>query len=191
MQKGVICVYVLTDLKVWFPFVLQCECVSWSTWREDDDDGNAHCCWHFLCWVWIHCGMEICMISFRSGWCIISKRKKKHELLFELFEWFVFFQETAHEKAQKYKEGKSVLERYVYVETRESYISVVALCVGIHWRLFEFEMNRFKVSGPDGSNYWISPEAHVVGGSDADDAWHINLNLLFQNAYSFQPLYSS
>ena len=24
-----------------------------------------------------------------------------------------FFQETAHEKAQKYKEGKSVLERYV------------------------------------------------------------------------------
>ena len=49
-----------------------------------------------------------------------------------------FFQETAHEKAQKYKEGKSVLE-------------------------------RFKVSGPDGSNYWITPEAHV-GGSDADDA---------------------
>jgi len=25
------------------------------------------------------------------------------------------------------------------------------------------------VSGPDGSNYWISHEAHV-GGSDADDA---------------------
>ncbi|XP_061376579.1 protein yippee-like [Gastrolobium bilobum] len=46
--------------------------------------------------------------------------------------------ETAHEKPQKYKEGKSVLE-------------------------------RFKVSGPDESNYWISHEAHV-GGSDADDA---------------------
>ncbi|GAY40411.1 hypothetical protein CUMW_051720 [Citrus unshiu] len=46
--------------------------------------------------------------------------------------------ETAHEKSQKYKEGKSVLE-------------------------------RFKVSGPDGSNYWVSHEAHV-GGSDADDA---------------------
>ena len=30
--------------------------------------------------------------------------------------------------------------------------------------------DRFKVSGPDGSNYWITPEAHV-GGSDADDAW--------------------
>ncbi|KAJ4720052.1 Protein yippee-like [Melia azedarach] len=45
--------------------------------------------------------------------------------------------ETAHEKSQKYKEGKSVLE-------------------------------RFKVSGPDGSNYWVSHEAHV-GGSDADD----------------------
>ncbi|XP_061351669.1 protein yippee-like [Gastrolobium bilobum] len=46
--------------------------------------------------------------------------------------------ETAHEKGQKYKEGKSVLE-------------------------------RFKLSGPDGSNYWVSHEAHV-GGSDADDA---------------------
>ncbi|XP_004490984.1 protein yippee-like [Cicer arietinum] len=46
--------------------------------------------------------------------------------------------ETAHEKSQKYKEGKSVLE-------------------------------RFKVSGPDGSNYWVSHETHV-GGSDADDA---------------------
>lgn len=46
--------------------------------------------------------------------------------------------ETAHEKSQKYKEGKSVLERY-------------------------------KVSGPDGNNYWVSHEAHV-GGSDADDA---------------------
>lgn len=29
-------------------------------------------------------------------------------------------------------------------------------------------MSRFKVSGPDGSNYWVSHEAHV-GGSDADD----------------------
>ncbi|KAL2555740.1 Yippee family putative zinc-binding protein [Forsythia ovata] len=46
--------------------------------------------------------------------------------------------ETAHEKSQKYKEGKSVLE-------------------------------RFKILGPDGSNYWVSHEAHV-GGSDADDA---------------------
>ncbi|XP_022765015.1 protein yippee-like isoform X2 [Durio zibethinus] len=45
--------------------------------------------------------------------------------------------ETAHEKNQKYKEGKSVLE-------------------------------RFKVSGPDGSNYWLSHGMHV-GGSDADD----------------------
>ncbi|CAL5190128.1 unnamed protein product [Lathyrus oleraceus] len=44
---------------------------------------------------------------------------------------------TAHEKSQKYKEGKSVIE-------------------------------RFKVLGPDGSNYWGSHEAH--GGSDADDA---------------------
>ncbi|KAE9596193.1 hypothetical protein Lalb_Chr17g0346741 [Lupinus albus] len=45
--------------------------------------------------------------------------------------------ETAHENSQKYKEGKSVIE-------------------------------RFKVSGPDGSNYWINHEANG-GGSDADD----------------------
>ncbi|CAL9008188.1 unnamed protein product [Prunus brigantina] len=46
--------------------------------------------------------------------------------------------ETAHEKSQRYKEGKSVLER------------------------------RVKMSGPDGSNYWVSHEAQV-GSSDADD----------------------
>ncbi|KDP44782.1 hypothetical protein JCGZ_01282 [Jatropha curcas] len=45
--------------------------------------------------------------------------------------------EIAHEKSQKYKEGKSVLE-------------------------------RFKVSGPDGSSYWMNHEVHI-GGSDADD----------------------
>ncbi|KAG5616252.1 hypothetical protein H5410_016076 [Solanum commersonii] len=45
--------------------------------------------------------------------------------------------ETAHEKSQKYKEGKSVLE-------------------------------RFKISGPDGSHYWDSHETYVAG-SDADD----------------------
>lgn len=27
---------------------------------------------------------------------------------------------------------------------------------------------RFKVSGPDGSSYWVNHEAHV-GGSDADE----------------------
>ncbi|XP_062092509.1 protein yippee-like isoform X2 [Humulus lupulus] len=46
--------------------------------------------------------------------------------------------ETAHEKNQKYKEGKSVLE-------------------------------RVKIAGPDGNNYWINHETQV-GGSDADDA---------------------
>ncbi|KAM1406772.1 protein yippee-like [Malus sylvestris] len=46
--------------------------------------------------------------------------------------------ETAHEETQKYKEGKSVLE-------------------------------RVKVLGPDGNNYWVSHEAQV-GSSDADEA---------------------
>ncbi|KAB5538705.1 hypothetical protein DKX38_016238 [Salix brachista] len=45
--------------------------------------------------------------------------------------------ETAHDKSQKYKEGKSVLE-------------------------------RFKLSGPDGSHYWVH-EHHHISGSDADD----------------------
>ncbi|RDX74170.1 hypothetical protein CR513_46113, partial [Mucuna pruriens] len=45
--------------------------------------------------------------------------------------------ETAHEKSQKYKEVKFVLERY-------------------------------RVSSPDDSNYWVTYEAHV-GGSDAHD----------------------
>ncbi|KAL7107645.1 hypothetical protein ABFS83_06G067400 [Erythranthe nasuta] len=47
--------------------------------------------------------------------------------------------ETAHEKSQKYKEGKSVLE-------------------------------RVKISGPDGINYWMNNEEAHVGGSDTDDA---------------------
>nr|XP_019706341.1 protein yippee-like isoform X1 [Elaeis guineensis]XP_019706342.1 protein yippee-like isoform X1 [Elaeis guineensis]XP_019706343.1 protein yippee-like isoform X1 [Elaeis guineensis] len=46
--------------------------------------------------------------------------------------------DAAHDKNQKYKEGKFILE-------------------------------RFKVSGPDGSHYWVSHDPHV-GGSDADDA---------------------
>ncbi|XP_062168058.1 protein yippee-like [Alnus glutinosa] len=46
--------------------------------------------------------------------------------------------EAAHEKNQKYKEGKFILE-------------------------------RFKMLGPDGSNYLSSQEAQAVG-SDADDA---------------------
>uniref|UniRef100_A0ACD6A6L5 Uncharacterized protein n=1 Tax=Avena sativa TaxID=4498 RepID=A0ACD6A6L5_AVESA len=46
--------------------------------------------------------------------------------------------ESAHEKSQRYKEGKFILE-------------------------------RFKVSGPDGSHYWGISHDHHVGGSDADD----------------------
>lgn len=46
--------------------------------------------------------------------------------------------EAAHEKSQKYKEGKFILE-------------------------------RFKVTGPDGSHYLVSHEVYV-GDSDAEDA---------------------
>uniref|UniRef100_A0A0D9VXT7 Yippee domain-containing protein n=1 Tax=Leersia perrieri TaxID=77586 RepID=A0A0D9VXT7_9ORYZ len=49
----------------------------------------------------------------------------------------IISKEAAHEKSQRYKEGKFILERY-------------------------------KVSGPDGSHYWVTHDAQV-GGSDVDD----------------------
>ncbi|PWA95745.1 yippee-like protein [Artemisia annua] len=52
----------------------------------------------------------------------------RHQILPIL--WSLEHAETAHEKNQKYKEGKSVLERLV--------------------------------SGPDGTNYWVSHEAHIA-----------------------------
>lgn len=39
--------------------------------------------------------------------------------------------------------------------------------------LFDNQENccdRFKISGPDGSNYWVSSHGRHIGGSDADDA---------------------
>ncbi|GAV66273.1 LOW QUALITY PROTEIN: Yippee domain-containing protein, partial [Cephalotus follicularis] len=32
----------------------------------------------------------------------------------------------------------------------------------------KYVLERFKVSGPDGSHYWVSQEAHL-GGSNGDD----------------------
>lgn len=81
-----------------------------------------------------------------------------------------FFQETAHDKNQKYKEGKSVLERWVnnqkYGEKLWIWLEWMFL-IEIFWIML---LIRFKVSGPDGSHYWVSHGAHV-GGSDADDVW--------------------
>ncbi|KAG4962233.1 hypothetical protein JHK86_039101 [Glycine max] len=54
---------------------------------------------------------------------------------------YLFSKETAHEKSQKYKEGKSVIERY----------------------------KVSGPDGNNNNNYWVGNEAHV-GGSDADDA---------------------
>lgn len=42
-------------------------------------------------------------------------------------------------------------------------------CVAMWWFRRVLLLGRYKVSGPDGSNYWVSHETHV-GGSDADDA---------------------
>ncbi|KAA8539586.1 hypothetical protein F0562_026278 [Nyssa sinensis] len=88
--------------------------------------------------------------------------------------------ETAHEKNQKYKEGKSVLERSVDITSKKSSFCKKVYSVykkkntkngrkekkrGLRW---VFWLSRFKISGPDGSYYWANHEAHV-GGSDADD----------------------
>lgn len=37
----------------------QRECHSWRKRGAHDDYWVAHCCWHFLCWMWLTCGMEI------------------------------------------------------------------------------------------------------------------------------------
>ncbi|KAG5557962.1 hypothetical protein RHGRI_008017 [Rhododendron griersonianum] len=64
--------------------------------------------------------------------------------------------ETAHEKSQKYKEGKSVLERLV-VELFQTVENT-----------FKNSNEEFKISGPDESRYWVGHET-PIGSSDADD----------------------
>ena len=81
-------------------------------------------------------------------------------------------QETAHEKTQKYKEGKSVLERSVDIWRKKNTNSSFCFFVVLGGKIIVVELVfscRYKVSGPDGSNYWHSHGAHI-GGSDADDA---------------------
>ncbi|KAI0502133.1 hypothetical protein KFK09_017080 [Dendrobium nobile] len=46
---------------------------------------------------------------------------------------------------------------------------VAAYDKGQKYKEGKFILERFKVSGPDGSHYWSSHESHV-GGSDAEDA---------------------
>nr|GMD02075.1 protein yippee-like [Ipomoea batatas] len=96
--------------------------------------------------------------------------------------------ETAHDKSQKYKEGKSVLERSVDNSSEPLNINVqsnyeLRLLVGTkhvpqyqshvtsHERLYYlnafFSLNRFKISGPDGSSYWTSRETRAP--SDTED----------------------
>lgn len=40
----------------------QSECFGWRERGETDDDWDAYSGWHFLCWVWINCRLEICKI---------------------------------------------------------------------------------------------------------------------------------
>ncbi|KAH0457601.1 hypothetical protein IEQ34_012916 [Dendrobium chrysotoxum] len=46
---------------------------------------------------------------------------------------------------------------------------VAAYDKGQKYKEGKFILERFKVSGPDGSHYWANHESHV-GGSDAEDA---------------------
>lgn len=56
----------------------QCQCDFWSKRGSHDDNWNAYCVWYLLCWLRIHCWMEICkicdyfMLSYML-YCVASK----------------------------------------------------------------------------------------------------------------------
>uniref|UniRef100_A0A9I9CTZ5 Yippee domain-containing protein n=1 Tax=Cucumis melo TaxID=3656 RepID=A0A9I9CTZ5_CUCME len=64
--------------------------------------------------------------------------------------------ETAFEKNQKYKEGKSVLERFNHIRIP-------------YWPLQKDLVFKFKVSGPGGTSYWAMVEEVMQMKLDDDD----------------------
>ncbi|WVZ02633.1 hypothetical protein V8G54_023439 [Vigna mungo] len=67
-----------------FNSVIQCELHDWSARGKDDAFWTAYCGRYLLLLLWSNCWLEI---------------------------FAIFYQESAHERSQKYKEGKFVLER--------------------------------------------------------------------------------
>ena len=150
----------------------QCECHSRREGRSVDDDWNAHCCWHILRWVWLHCWMEICKIWFRNSVALLEFLTSC--LLLDLVWDFNFDyrnQEAAHEKSQQYKEGKFILERYSITICGGKVILSLVLLLLLFWGGLReiLWLSRFKVLGPDGSTY-VNQDIQA-GGSDVEDAW--------------------
>jgi len=57
----------------------QCECHNWWERRTDDDHRIAHCCWHILCCLWVHCWLEICKHWFlKLMFCNFHFAYQKH-----------------------------------------------------------------------------------------------------------------
>lgn len=65
-----------------FPNAWQCKCHTRGERRAHDDYWIAHCCWHFLCWMLLNCGLEICKICFQNLWLVIFV------LIHHLWAWF-------------------------------------------------------------------------------------------------------
>jgi len=64
----------------------QCECHSWRERGAHDDYWIAHGCWHFLCWMLLTCGMEICNIIL----CLIFIAYKFYSLV-NMVYWMILF----------------------------------------------------------------------------------------------------
>ena len=137
-----------------------------------------------------HTVADIFCVSCGSivGWRYVSKNIwycKRNLSMFDSFGVVITFfgcalcyQETAHEKSQKYKEGKSVLERLYFQHS--SGLQQLQEHDSFLYDNLENCCDRFKISGPDGSNYWVSSHGRHIGGSDADDSWsHLSILMIW------------
>lgn len=93
-------------------FIFQGKHHSWNFRGEADAFRNAYGSRYILLLLWPNCRLEICNLSFLT--CTYT-----HLCFAKIHTDFSFViliipaQESAHEKCQKYKEGKFVLERYI------------------------------------------------------------------------------
>lgn len=98
---------------------MQGEYHSWCSRGEDDDFRNAYCSRYILLLLWTNCWLEICTCSLSLSLNIIpgfyaSASVIKIISISHCPQPSIFTtQEMAHDKTQKYKEGKFVLERYM------------------------------------------------------------------------------
>lgn len=90
-------------------FCFQSKCDSWGKGREIDDDWISRSCRYLLRPMRFHCWMEIRKILYFT----MQNESPVFMILFYSVILVHCLQETAREKSQKYKEGKSVLERSV------------------------------------------------------------------------------